>query len=698
MASRRAHHYVRDGRRKSISSLSDDEDPDEEQQSEEDRGGGEVVRLPTLRSMIVRVNSTDEMDDERGDDDDNDNGRDSSLPPPAPALDLDSPALRRDDWDERDEKMYSHANNKSEENRRRVDGDHYNSGPGYGLPMSSQKNAQRNAKGSEGGDGRGDFRSRGGDRDRDREGRRDADYRDGRHDSSNPAGKDLVEGGRGRGRGLPMARLRDLDHDHRDRAVPRRDHHSRSPPALRRQHYSRSPPPRDRIRDVDGKKPYRDRSPDEDEEQRGGRYDDADVDKLHENDARGKGKDLHREGFRRDREGGGRGHPADHNSRRDRDVSPSFRDRREGAGVGSRSPLPVGRNNRGGRNGVDWGRGRDRDDGRDDWRGGRRESDRGRDGGGRGGRGDAGENLVPELYSIHRATVHSIRPFGIFVRLDGYRNHGMVHLTQISNHEVTDRKDSDEEKVKAISSVVGEGEQVWVKVISVQQEDDGGKVKVGCSLKLVSQGDGKDLDPNNLQLEKHQSKGPWQGQKKLELDAVYNVSCTRCGGHGHLKKECYSTGERTYELLEDAENDEGDGAGGSRAGAAASVRSKKLTPAVGPSAKPPSGPAGRGRAMVQPAWMTHGVGVGGDQEKVLGSHSGEGMPKLPEKVTSLEDALAVLEMAKEEKRKRRLERRRRKHRRGDKKHSNREGRKEKPKKRLRNEDDHHHRNKKKRRL
>ena len=39
--------------------------------------------------------------------------------------------------------------------------------------------------------------------------------------------------------------------------------------------------------------------------------------------------------------------------------------------------------------------------------------------------------------------------------------------------------------------------QVWVKVSQVQ--DDGGPPKVSCSMKLVSQEDGADLDPQNTQ-------------------------------------------------------------------------------------------------------------------------------------------------------------------------------------------------------
>ena len=53
-------------------------------------------------------------------------------------------------------------------------------------------------------------------------------------------------------------------------------------------------------------------------------------------------------------------------------------------------------------------------------------------GGGRGeGRGGPLSDDPPRLGSIHRATVASLRPFGAFVRLDGYRSNGLVHVFQV---------------------------------------------------------------------------------------------------------------------------------------------------------------------------------------------------------------------------------------------------------------------------
>ncbi|XP_024543783.1 nucleolar protein of 40 kDa [Selaginella moellendorffii] len=168
-----------------------------------------------------------------------------------------------------------------------------------------------------------------------------------------------------------------------------------------------------------------------------------------------------------------------------------------------------------------------------------------------GRRGDgaaAASQELPELYSICRGRVHSVKPFGLFVRLEGYRAHGLVHLSQVSNHEVTQREDSDEVKMQALAAIAGQGEEIWVKIIAVRREEDG-SVKIGCSMKLVGQTDGRDLDPNNLQAELNESRPSRPARSKVTLDAVYNVSCSRCGGHGHLKSECYATGDKTYELL-----------------------------------------------------------------------------------------------------------------------------------------------------
>lgn len=99
---------------------------------------------------------------------------------------------------------------------------------------------------------------------------------------------------------------------------------------------------------------------------------------------------------------------------------------------------------------------------------------------------------------MHRATIKGFRPFGVFVELQGYRRWGMVHLSQLSNHMESSRDDSDEQKVEAMKGVVSEGEQVWVKVVEVREDDNTGRTRIGCSVKLANQRDGTDLDPHGI--------------------------------------------------------------------------------------------------------------------------------------------------------------------------------------------------------
>jgi hypothetical protein len=51
-------------------------------------------------------------------------------------------------------------------------------------------------------------------------------------------------------------------------------------------------------------------------------------------------------------------------------------------------------------------------------------------------------------------------------------------------------------------------------VISLKEGEGGGPPKLACSLKLVSQADGRDLDPNNLILDKDGRRPAGQEPKK----------------------------------------------------------------------------------------------------------------------------------------------------------------------------------------
>ena len=93
------------------------------------------------------------------------------------------------------------------------------------------------------------------------------------------------------------------------------------------------------------------------------------------------------------------------------------------------------------------------------------------------------------------------------------------------------------------------GERVWCKIISIA--DDG---KIALSMKHVNQGNGKDLDPNGVQLQLDEQKkkqfNPKEPRKAIVLDAVYKTTCSKCKTPGHLAKDCFTTPDgKKYELI-----------------------------------------------------------------------------------------------------------------------------------------------------
>lgn len=52
-------------------------------------------------------------------------------------------------------------------------------------------------------------------------------------------------------------------------------------------------------------------------------------------------------------------------------------------------------------------------------------------GGGPGGMRGPLKEGAPEMNSVHKAEVASIKPFGVFVRMEGYRTNGLVHVSQV---------------------------------------------------------------------------------------------------------------------------------------------------------------------------------------------------------------------------------------------------------------------------
>lgn len=76
-------------------------------------------------------------------------------------------------------------------------------------------------------------------------------------------------------------------------------------------------------------------------------------------------------------------------------------------------------------------------------------------------------------------------------------------------------------------------------------------------------------------------------QGPLQLDAIYNTICGRCGGKGHIQSECYNTNGEKYELLPLEEEE------------VPSINNNENNINRG-------GGRGRGREATLPAWMTSG--------------------------------------------------------------------------------------------
>ncbi|KAL4425307.1 hypothetical protein ABPG75_009323 [Micractinium tetrahymenae] len=269
---------------------------------------------------------------------------------------------------------------------------------------------------------------------------------------------------------------------------------------------------------------------------------------------------------------------------------------------------------------------------------------RGGPGGGGGGPGGRDSDQPPELHSIHHGAVQQVRPFGVFVKLDGYRKYGLVHFSQISDHLSFAREDPDDAKVREIGEILSVGDPVWVKVVDITFDERG--PKIGCSIKLVSQSDGTDLDPANSKYRpRGDGGGGFQGQQPIGAAAG---TTTKEGGvdWGHLKADVvqYGAGGQQYEILAGSE-DEAPGPYGrgppQRPGAPGAPGGGFGTGAN----TAPLPPRGRGSGAVLPAWMTGGGGgaPGSGGPAAAAAAAAEPGGGGGRHITSVEEALAILE-------------------------------------------------------
>uniref|UniRef100_A0AC11BGG6 Zinc finger CCHC-type containing 17 n=1 Tax=Ovis aries TaxID=9940 RepID=A0AC11BGG6_SHEEP len=161
------------------------------------------------------------------------------------------------------------------------------------------------------------------------------------------------------------------------------------------------------------------------------------------------------------------------------------------------------------------------------------------------GRPETMENL-PALYTIFQGEVAMVTDYGAFIKIPGCRKQGLVHRTHMSSC-----------RVDKPSEIVDVGDKVWVKLIGREMKND--RIKVSLSMKVVNQGTGKDLDPNNVIIEQEERRRrsfqDYTGQK-ITLEAVLNTTCKKCGCKGHFAKDCFmQPGGTKYSLIPDDEEE-----------------------------------------------------------------------------------------------------------------------------------------------
>ncbi|OWK12693.1 ZCCHC17 [Cervus elaphus hippelaphus] len=114
-------------------------------------------------------------------------------------------------------------------------------------------------------------------------------------------------------------------------------------------------------------------------------------------------------------------------------------------------------------------------------------------------------------------------------------------------------------RVDKPSEIVDVGDKVWVKLIGREMKND--RIKVSLSMKVVNQGTGKDLDPNNVIIEQEERRRrsfqDYTGQK-ITLEAVLNTTCKKCGCKGKEKKKKKHRDRKSSDSdSSDSENDTG---------------------------------------------------------------------------------------------------------------------------------------------
>ena len=122
-----------------------------------------------------------------------------------------------------------------------------------------------------------------------------------------------------------------------------------------------------------------------------------------------------------------------------------------------------------------------------------------------------GDANAPKEREILRGVVVRLQSFGAFVRLERFRRDGLVHISELADRRVED-----------VSDVVNVGEEVWVKVMSVESG------KIALSMASVEQSSGVDLDPTHSRAERRRGGGGGGGggggrSREGPMPALYSI-------------------------------------------------------------------------------------------------------------------------------------------------------------------------------
>jgi predicted RNA-binding protein with RPS1 domain len=192
-----------------------------------------------------------------------------------------------------------------------------------------------------------------------------------------------------------------------------------------------------------------------------------------------------------------------------------------------------------------------------------------------------------QVGDILPGTIVRVETYGAFCALQPQLQ-GLIHISQLA-----------EMRVEKVEDVVAVDDEVWVKVLQVE-EDDRNRWRIRLSMKDVSQ-DGTRLDLGREREEREQA----QDQLGMNLNSMIGMGVARdpmADNHRLTMKNNLSAAKTTfrggYSLVGD---DEGE-------------LEKPVAPvvtvavAVAPTERLP--PIGRGRGATLPAWMTTGKGDG----------------------------------------------------------------------------------------